>query len=55
MRSRKWKLLMNADGTSAELYDLSRSPKEENNVAGEQPDVTKRLSAKLLAWRRSLR
>ena len=54
IRSGKWKLLMNADGSSVELYDLERAPKEDKNVAAEQPEVTKRLTTRLLAWRKSL-
>jgi hypothetical protein len=45
---------MNADGSSTELYDLIQSPKEDKNVAGEHRDVAEKLSAKLLAWRKSL-
>ena len=54
MRAGKWKLLMNADGSSVELYDLEKGPKEDRNLAGEQPEVTKKLTARLLAWRKSL-
>jgi arylsulfatase A-like enzyme len=54
IRSGKWKLLMNADGSSIELYDVERSPKEDRNVATEQPGVTKRLASRLLGWRKSL-
>jgi arylsulfatase A-like enzyme len=54
IRSWKWKLLMNAGGSPVELYDLERSPKEDKNVAEEQPEVTKKLKARLLAWRKSL-
>jgi arylsulfatase A-like enzyme len=54
IRSGRWKLLMNADGSSVELYDLERSPKEEKTLAPEQPEVTKKLTARLLAWRNSL-
>lgn len=54
VRSGRWKLLMNADGSSVELYDLERSPREETNIAGERGDVAKRLTARLLAWRASL-
>ena len=54
IRSGKWKLLMNADGSSVELYDLEKSPREENNLAAAQSELTKKLSARLLAWRKSL-
>jgi arylsulfatase A-like enzyme len=54
IRSGQWKLLMNADGSGLELYDLGDSPKEETNLAGRRADVARRLSERLLAWRRSL-
>jgi arylsulfatase A-like enzyme len=54
IRSGKCKLLMNADGSSVELYDLEKSPRENKNIAAEQPDLTKKLTARLLAWRKSL-
>ena len=54
IRSGQWKLLMNADGSGVELYDLDRSPKEDNNLAATHADVARRLSQRVLAWRRSL-
>jgi arylsulfatase A-like enzyme len=54
IRSGRWKLLMNADGTSVELYDLERSRNEDKNVAAEQTRVAQQLSSRLLDWRRSL-
>jgi arylsulfatase A-like enzyme len=54
IRSGNWKLLMNADGSSVELYDLKQSPNEDRNIAAEQPDIAKKLQARLLAWRKSL-
>lgn len=54
VRSGKWKLLTNADGSSTELYDLSQAQKEDTNMADRHPDVARRLSARLLAWRKSL-
>lgn len=49
-----WKLLINPDGSGAQLYDLSRDPKETQNLASFHPEQAKRLSESLLAWRRSL-
>jgi arylsulfatase A-like enzyme len=54
IHSGRWKLLMNADGGQMELYDLSRSPKEDSNVAEANAEVARMLSKRLLAWRRSL-
>jgi arylsulfatase A-like enzyme len=54
VRDGNWKLLVNADGSGAELYDLARDPKEAKNVAGDHADVTERLTKAALDWRRSL-
>lgn len=50
----KWKLLVNADGSGTEVYDLSADPKEATNVAAANADVAERLKAAALAWRKSL-
>jgi arylsulfatase A-like enzyme len=42
-----WKLIESADGTMSELYDLSKDPTEEKNLAAEQPEQVKELSGKL--------
>jgi arylsulfatase A-like enzyme len=54
VRDGKWKLLVNADGSGAELYDLSEDSAEENNLAEKEARQTKRLSAAALDWRRLL-
>ncbi|MDY3559587.1 sulfatase-like hydrolase/transferase [Gemmata sp. JC673] len=54
VRDGNWKLLVNADGSGVELYDLAVDPKEDKNVAGDKPDVVKRLTELALAWRKSL-
>ena len=54
MREGKWKLLINADGTGVELYDLETDHSESHNLADKYPDVTKRLSEAALQWRKSL-
>jgi arylsulfatase A-like enzyme len=54
VREGQWKLLVNADGSGAELYDLLADRAETDNVAYQHPDVTKRLTDLALAWRRSL-
>jgi arylsulfatase A-like enzyme len=54
VRDGNWKLLVNADGSGTELYDLSVDPKEKTNVAAMHADVTERLRAAALAWRRGL-
>ena len=54
MREDQWKLLLNADGTQRELYDVVADPREENNVAAAHPEVVERFSERLLAWRKSV-
>lgn len=54
VRDGRWKLLMNADGSSVELYDFKNSFDESRNVVGRHPKVTRRLSVVLQSWRQSL-
>ena len=54
VREGKWKLLVNADGTRTELYDLLADPKENVNRAEQEKQTAARLKAQALEWRRSL-
>lgn len=54
VRDGKWKLLVNADGAQAELYDLAADRNETNSVAAANPEVAKRLTDAALAWKKSL-
>ncbi len=54
VRDGSWKLLVNANGDGAALFELSRDPQETKDVAAEQPAVTARLTKLALAWRQSL-
>jgi arylsulfatase A-like enzyme len=54
VREGDWKLLVNVDGTGAELYDLANDAAETKNVAAEKPEVAKRLTEKALTWRKSV-
>jgi arylsulfatase A-like enzyme len=54
MRDGNWKLLVNADGTRRELYDLAADPQETKNLAAARPRIAERLSKQALAWRKSL-
>lgn len=54
IREGDWKLLMMEDGSSQQLYDLSKDPGEKHNLAKAEPETVQRLSKKLLDWRKSL-
>jgi arylsulfatase A-like enzyme len=54
VRDGKWKLLINADGSGTELYDLEMDRNEKENLADKNPAVTKRLTEVALRWRKSL-
>jgi arylsulfatase A-like enzyme len=54
VRDGDWKLLVNADGTGAELYDLASDRNEKKNLVTDKSDVAKRLTEAALAWRKSL-
>ncbi|MGL4552848.1 MAG: sulfatase-like hydrolase/transferase [Gemmataceae bacterium] len=54
VRDGDWKLLVNADGTGAELYDLASDPKEAKDAAAANPDAAKRVTAAALKWRKSV-
>ncbi|HUY87926.1 MAG TPA: sulfatase-like hydrolase/transferase [Pirellulales bacterium] len=54
IRDGDWKLLIDADGSGAELYDLAADPYEAHNVAPQQPELLRRLTMLALDWRRSL-
>lgn len=53
IRDGRWKLLMNEDGSGIELYDIAANPLEVDNVADIYPDVAKKLSKRLLEWKRN--
>ncbi|WP_119081071.1 sulfatase family protein [Chitinophaga alhagiae] len=54
VREGKWKLLVHADGSGAELYDLATDPGEQHNVATQHAAATTELKNKALGWYRSL-
>jgi arylsulfatase A-like enzyme len=54
VREGDWKLLVNADGSGAELYNLAPDAKETRNLAAEKPDVVQRLKETVLRWRKSI-
>ena len=44
VRDGRWKLLVNADGTGAELYDLTADPREAADLASSEPAVAAGLT-----------
>ncbi len=54
VREGDWKLLVNADGTGAELYNLAADPTEKNDRASDKPDLVRRLTKLAVEWRKSL-
>ena len=54
VRDGDWKLLVNADGTGVELYELAKDRGETTNIAARNPDVTRKLTDMALAWRKAM-
>lgn len=54
VREGSWKLLINADGTQVELYDLARDPGETTNLAEIERVTAARLKKAALAWQTTL-
>lgn len=50
IRRGDWKLLVNPDGSGAELYDIVEDPNEKTNLAAENPALVGELSKTVLAW-----
>ena len=54
VRQDNWKLLMNADGSDRQLYNLSETRDEKENLAAKYPRIANSLSRKLMDWKESL-
>jgi arylsulfatase A-like enzyme len=54
VRDGAWKLLVQDDGTGAELFNLEDDPRETRNRAAEHPELAGRLAKSALGWRRAL-
>ena len=54
VRDGQWKLLVNADGSDVQLYDLAADRNETTNLAPQRPKITARLQERALAWRKEV-
>jgi N-acetylgalactosamine-6-sulfatase len=54
VRDGPWKLFVKHDGQGAQLFDIPKDAAEKNDVAGANPDIVKELTAKALAWAKTL-
>ncbi len=55
IREGRWKLLCEYDGAQPQLYDLEKDPAETTNLASQNPDLVRRLTATLACVVRSPR
>lgn len=54
VRSGEWKLLMDADGSRIELYNIIKDPAETTTLQAAEPKIAGELRTKLLDWWESL-
>jgi len=54
VRDGDWKLFVDHAGKKAQLFDIPKDPGEHQDVAAENPEVVKELTAKALAWAKTL-
>jgi arylsulfatase A-like enzyme len=54
VRSGKWKLLCEYDGSNAELYDLSTDLGESKDLAGTQPEIRQQLVEQVTSWHNTM-
>ncbi|MEO9146966.1 MAG: sulfatase-like hydrolase/transferase [Ginsengibacter sp.] len=50
IRDEQWKLLVNADGSDMELYNLQEDIAESKNIARDFPTIAKKLSNEVIDW-----
>src|SRR5262249_6997168 len=50
VREGGWKLILPADGSRPELYNLARDPHEKNNLAKAHPERVKQLTRLIERW-----
>lgn len=53
VREGDWKLLVNADGSTVELYNMKTDYLEKTNVASSNPDIVNRLKPMAIDWFKS--
>ena len=54
IRSGKWKLLCEYDGSDPLLFDINKDRGETKNLADQNHEIVKKLSGKLMAWHQSM-
>jgi N-acetylgalactosamine-6-sulfatase len=54
VRDGQWKLFVKHDGQGAQLFDIPKDAAEKHDVAAANPEVVKELTAKALAWAKTL-
>lgn len=54
IRDGNWKLLINADGTDAQLYNLATDPRETKNLIDTETGTATLMKTQALDWRKSL-
>ncbi|MDR0745736.1 MAG: sulfatase-like hydrolase/transferase [Mediterranea sp.] len=50
IRRGDWKVLVNADGTSLELFNIKEDPNETSNISGKYPQMAEEMSEKVISW-----
>lgn len=50
IRSGQWKLLMNHDGSDAQLYNINKDPNETSDLVNDFPKIAGELKKKLITW-----
>jgi N-acetylgalactosamine-6-sulfatase len=54
VRDGDWKLFVDHAGKNAQLFDIPKDPGEHQDVAAQHPQIVKTLTAKALAWTKTL-
>nr|WP_294870922.1 sulfatase-like hydrolase/transferase [uncultured Pedobacter sp.] len=54
IRSGRWKLLMNSDGSDEQLYNIQKDQNESKDLAADNPKIVQGLKTKLEKWWSSL-